>query len=69
VRDSGHGMTREILTHAIEPFFTTKATGEGTGLGLSQVATCVTQINGFVQINSELDAGTTIRLFFPQHSR
>ena len=68
VRDSGHGMTQEILIHAIEPFFTTKASGEGTGLGLSQVAKCVTQMNGFVQIDSELGTGTTIRLFLPQRS-
>lgn len=68
VHDSGHGMTQEVLTHAIEPFFTTKAAGEGTGLGLSQVAKCVTQMSGFVQIDSKPGGGTSVRLFLPQHN-
>jgi signal transduction histidine kinase len=69
VQDSGHGMTKETLSRAIDPFFTTKVAGEGTGLGLSQVAKCVTQMSGFVQIDSQLDVGTTVRLFLPQHGQ
>jgi PAS domain S-box-containing protein len=69
VRDSGQGMSREVLAHAMEPFFTTKAAGEGTGLGLSQVARCVAQMQGFIQIDSRPGDGTEVRLYLPQCRR
>jgi PAS domain S-box-containing protein len=69
VRDTGQGMPPDVLARAMEPFFTTKAAGEGTGLGLSQVARCVAQMQGFVQIDSKPGAGTEVRLYLPQCRR
>jgi CheY-like chemotaxis protein len=66
VIDTGSGMTPDVLTHAFEPFYTTKAIGQGTGLGLSQVYGFVTQSGGRVQISSEPDRGTQVTMLFPQ---
>ncbi len=65
VADNGHGMPPDVVARACEPFFTTKGIGEGTGLGLSQVARCMAQINGFIDIISREGAGTKIRLYLP----
>ncbi|GGX92962.1 PAS domain S-box protein [Massilia dura] len=65
VRDTGTGMTPEVLMRAFEPFFTTKPVGKGTGLGLSQVYGFITQSGGDVQIRTELDKGTAISVFLP----
>jgi PAS domain S-box-containing protein len=62
VHDNGHGMTPETLKHAIEPFFTTKGRGLGTGLGLATVYGIVNQLGGVVRITSEPGAGTTITI-------
>jgi signal transduction histidine kinase len=62
VRDTGIGMSPEVLNRAVEPFFTTKGVGKGTGLGLSMVFGVVTQSGGAVAIESEQDKGTTVRL-------
>ena len=66
VRDTGGGMTPEILKRAFEPFFTTKETGKGTGLGLSMVYGFVEQSGGVATIDSEPGRGTTVRLLFPR---
>jgi signal transduction histidine kinase/CheY-like chemotaxis protein len=63
VSDTGMGMTEEVRARALEPFFTTKPTGQGTGLGLSQVFAFVSACGGSVRIDSEPGAGTTIRMF------
>ena len=65
VKDNGRGMPKHIAARACDPFFTTKATGKGSGLGLSQVLRCVEQMNGFLHIDSEEGVGTTIALKIP----
>lgn len=65
VADSGTGMDEQTRARALDPFFTTKATGAGTGLGLSTVFGVVTAADGFMRLRSALGEGTTITLLFP----
>ncbi|HEY9133020.1 MAG TPA: PAS domain S-box protein [Dyella sp.] len=65
VRDTGIGMSPEVLAHAFEPFFTTKGQHKGTGLGLSMVYGFVTQSGGRLTIESKLGYGTCIELHLP----
>lgn len=65
VADQGSGISSEHIDRVFEPLFTTKPTGQGTGLGLSMVYGFVKQSGGHIDIESELGRGTTIRLFFP----
>jgi signal transduction histidine kinase len=66
VTDTGVGMSREVIDQAFDPFFTTKRAGEGTGLGLSQVMDFIRGTKGHIEIQSEPEVGTTVRLFLPQ---
>jgi PAS domain S-box-containing protein len=65
VRDTGQGMSPEVLERAMEPFFTTKPAGKGTGLGLSLVFGILKAHNGRVVIESEAGRGTCVTLAFP----
>ena len=65
VEDDGIGMTKELVLHIFEPFFTTKPIGKGTGLGLASVDGMVSQMHGFVTVESEQGVGTTFRVFVP----
>jgi len=65
VSDSGAGMAPEIAARAVEPFFTTKAIGKGSGLGLSQVYGFVQQSGGTLRIDSTPGRGTCIAMLFP----
>ncbi|HEY8586780.1 MAG TPA: PAS domain-containing protein [Rhodanobacter sp.] len=66
VRDTGTGMTADTRRHAFEPFFTTKQPGQGTGLGLSMVYGFARQSGGFVELESEPGAGTTVQVCLPR---
>ncbi|MCZ2497578.1 response regulator [Xylophilus sp. Kf1] len=65
VRDDGVGIPAELLPRVLEPFFTTRERGTGSGLGLTQVHGLVTQSGGHLQIDSKPGFGTTVKLFFP----
>ena len=65
VRDTGEGMSEEVMERVFEPFFTTKTFGEGTGLGLSQVFGFAKQIGGAAVVESKPDQGATFTLYLP----
>jgi PAS domain S-box-containing protein len=69
VSDTGEGMSEEVLRRAIEPFFTTKGPGKGSGLGLSMVHGVATQSGGGLIIDSRLGRGTAVNVYLPRARR
>lgn len=66
VTDNGCGMPQSVMSRAFDPFFTTKPIGQGTGLGLSMIYGFSKQSRGHVSIDSEIDQGTTVKLYLPR---
>jgi PAS domain S-box-containing protein len=66
VRDSGAGMSPDVMAKAFDPFFTTKEVGKGTGLGLSQVYGFVKQSGGHVKLYSAPGEGATVKVYLPR---
>ena len=66
VADNGHGIPADLLDRLYEPYFTTKPVEEGTGLGLWTVAGIVEGHGATIQVESELDVGTTFNIYFPR---
>ena len=67
VRDNGLGMPEETRRRAVDPFFTTKPLGQGTGLGLSMTFGYIRQSGGYLGIESAPGAGATITILMPRY--
>ena len=69
ISDHGHGISEEVLPRIFDPFFSTKPTSRGMGLGLSMVKTIVTDdFNGAISVESKIQTGTTFTIIIPEHT-
>jgi CheY-like chemotaxis protein len=66
VEDNGSGIAPDVLPHIFDPFFSTKQSGQGTGLGLASVYGIVTQSDGAIEVESTLGEGTAFSILFPR---
>jgi PAS domain S-box-containing protein len=66
VSDTGVGMPPDVLAKAVEPFFTTKPHGQGTGLGLSMIYGFVKQSGGYLRMHSQVGEGSSVKLYLPR---
>ena len=69
VKDTGCGISTDVLPHIFDPFFTTKETGKGTGLGLAIVQQVVEGHQGRIKVDTAVGQGTSFTIFFPLHTR
>jgi two-component system, cell cycle sensor histidine kinase and response regulator CckA len=69
VSDNGCGIHKDRLSIIFDPFFTTKDMDQGTGLGLASVYGIVKQNNGFINVYSEINQGSTFRIYLPKHDK
>jgi len=67
VADTGHGISKEIMSRIFEPFFTTKPIGKGTGLGLSICYGIIKKLGGDLTVDSSIGVGTTFHVSVPVH--
>ncbi|MDB5106163.1 MAG: hybrid sensor histidine kinase/response regulator [Fibrobacteres bacterium] len=65
IKDTGHGMSEDVLSQLFEPFFTTKEFGKGSGLGLSTAYGIIRQLGGYIQVFSLPGAGSTFKVILP----
>lgn len=66
VADTGTGIPPDVLPHIFEPFFSTKPTGQGTGMGLAAVQGAVQQLGGYIELETEVGKGTRFTVYFPR---
>jgi len=66
--DDGCGISNDVIDKIFDPFYTTKSSGKGTGLGLSTIYGIVQQNGGFIKVYSEIDVGTSFKIYFPSQS-
>ncbi len=65
ISDTGTGMSKDVIKRIFEPFYTTKAQGKGTGMGLAAVYGTIKNHNGIIEVDSEVDIGTTFKIYLP----